>query len=165
MNSVQKRLCLSAAILAGIPVHGVMAATQTTTFQVTATVQKACLINSAADLAFGSYFRRSASTATSDISVTCTNSTPFDVGLNAGTFPAATVTTRQMTGPSGASLAYNLYSDAGRTINWGNTIGVDAVHGTGNGAAQTMTVYGTVPVGQHPTPGGYVDTITVTLTF
>ena len=165
MNLLQKRLCLAAAILAGTSVHAAIGATQTTTFQVTATVQTACLINSATDLNFGAYVRKSVLDGTSNISVTCTNTTPYDVGLNAGTSTGATVTTRKMTGPGSDHLAYALYSDAARTVNWGNTIGTDTVHAVGNGAVQTATVYGQIPSGQHPTPGAYADTITVTLTF
>lgn len=164
MNLLQKRTGLAAAILAGTSAHAALAATQTTTFQVTANVQAACLINSAANLDFGSY-SGSRVDATSDISVTCTNTTNYDVGLDAGTSTGATVTTRKMTGPGGALLAYNLYSDSSHSVNWGNTIGVDTVAGVGSGSAQTLTVYGRTPAGQHPTPGGYTDTITVTLTF
>lgn len=164
MHSTQKRLCLAAAILVATSAHAAVAATQTTTFQVTANVQAACLIDSANNLDFGAY-NGTRNDATSDISVTCTNSTMYDVGLDAGTAPGATVTSRKMTGPGSALLAYNLYSDASRTVNWGNTVGVDTVAGIGSGSPQTLTVYGKVPAGQHPTPGGYSDTITVTLTF
>ena len=165
MNLLQKRLCLAAAILAATSAHAALAATQTTTFQVTATVQTACVIGSATDLAFGAYTKSANLDATSTISVACTNTTPYDVGLNAGTSTGATVTTRHMTGPSSALLAYNLFSDASRTVNWGNTVGTDTVHVIGTGAAQSLTVYGEVPSGQRPTPGAYADTITVTVTF
>jgi spore coat protein U-like protein len=161
---ISRMLLCAAAIAAGIPASAAMAATQTTTFQVTANVQAACLINSADDLDFGDY-TGSRIDATSGISVTCTNTTAYNVGLDAGTSAGATVTTRHMTGPGGALLAYNLDSDASRSINWGNTVGVDTVAGTGNGSAQTLTVYGRLPAAQHPSPGGYTDTITVTLTF
>ena len=157
-------LCFSAAILAGLPGSAALASTQTTTFQVTSTVQSACLIDSADDLNFGPYSGLKID-ATSTINVTCTNTTPYNVGLDAGTSAGATVTTRKMTGPGGALLAYALYSDAARTTNWGNTVGVDTVAGTGTGAQQTLTVYGRVAALQRPTPGSYADTITVTLTF
>ena len=161
----RKQLLCAATIAAGIPVSTAIASTQTTTFQVTATVQTACEINSASNLAFGAYTRQAIDDATSNISVTCTNTTPYDVGLDAGTSTGATVTNRAMTGPGGALLHYAMYSDANRTVNWGNTVGVDTVHSIGNGSAQSLTVYGQIPSGQHPTPGAYTDTITVTLTF
>jgi spore coat protein U-like protein len=166
MNAATRgQLFLAAVILGGQTAPAAMAATQTTTFQVTATVQAACLINSADTMAFGAYLRKSKSDSTSNVIVTCTNSTGYNVGLDAGTSAGATVTTRKMTGPGGAFLGYSLFSDANRTVNWGNTIGVDTVAGTGNGTPQDLTVYGEIPIGQHPTPGSYNDTITVTLTF
>jgi spore coat protein U-like protein len=129
------------------------AATASTTFSVTAT-----------NLAFGSY-TGALTNATSTISVTCTKSTTYNVGLDAGTSTGATVTTRKMTGPAGATLAYALYQDSAHTINWGNTVSTDTVSGTGNGSAQTLTVYGEVPAGQSVTPGAYTDTITATITY
>lgn len=104
-------------------------------------------------------------TSTSTISVTCTNTTPYTVGLGPGTASGATVTTREMTGPSSAVLAYDLYSDAADTTNWGDTTSTNEVSGTGTGSAQTLTVYGVVPAASLPTPGSYADTITVTVTY
>jgi len=137
--------------------------TATTSFNLTATVQAKCAV-SANSLAFGNYTGAQLDSTTT-ITATCTNTTPYNVGLNAGTATGATVTTRKMTGPSGALLNYSLFRDSGRTLNWGNTIGTDTVSGTGNGTAQSITVYGRIPAAQRPTPGSYNDTITVTLTY
>ena len=100
---------------------------------------------------------------TSTIQVQCTNTTPYNIGLNAGTATGATVTTRKMTN-GGATVGYALYSNAGMTTNWGNTVGTDTVSGTGNGA-QPYTVYGQVPAQSTPAAGTYTDTITVTVTY
>jgi spore coat protein U-like protein len=135
----------------------------TTTFTVTAVIQATCSI-SASTLAFGNY-ARSLINSTSTISVTCTNLTPYNVGLNAGTGTGATVTNRVMTGPSSAVLSYKLFSNSGRTTNWGNTVGTDTLAGTGSGSAQSLTVYGQVPAAQSVIPGSYTDTITATLTY
>lgn len=139
------------------------AATTSSTFNVTATVQATCTV-SATNLAFGVYTGVQA-TGTTAISVSCTNTTAYQVGLNAGTTSGATVTTRQMTGPSAALLSYALYRDAARTQNWGNTAGTDTVSGTGDGNTRSITVYGNVPAGQYVTPGSYSDTIVVTVTY
>lgn len=139
-----------------------LAATATSSFTVSATVNATCLIN-AGNLSFGTY-TGSTVNATSSISVTCTNTTPYNVGLNAGTASGATVTTRAMTGTNG-TLSYSLYSDSGMTTNWGNTVGTDTVSGTGNGSAQSLTVYGQIPSGQYVAPGSYSDTITATVTY
>jgi spore coat protein U-like protein len=62
-------------------------------------------------------------------------------------------------------LNYGLFSDAAWTTNWGNTSGTNWVTGTGNGAAQPLTVYGQIPAAQYVTPGSYSDTITVSVTY
>lgn len=137
--------------------------TATTTFAVSANVQATCLI-AATPLAFGTY-TGAVATSTSTVSVTCTNTTPYNVSLGAGLASGATVTTRKMTGPSAAVLSYAMYTDSARSVNWGQTIGTDTVVGTGNGASQPLTVYGSVPAGQYVAPGAYSDTITATVTY
>jgi spore coat protein U-like protein len=154
----------AAALIASLGSSGVRAATQTTTFQVTANVLASCVINSAGVLAFGSYTGVQADN-TSTISVTCTNTTTYDLGLDAGTSAGATTATRAMTGPAAQVLNYSLFRDAARTLNWGNLVGTDTLHLTGTGVAQVSTVFGRIPAGQAPSPGGYTDTITLTLTF
>ena len=64
-----------------------------------------------------------------------------------------------------AVLSYAMYTDSARSVNWGQTIGTDTVVGTGNGASQALTVYGSVPAGQYVAPGAYSDTITATVTY
>ncbi len=139
------------------------AATATSSFAVSATVASTCLV-SATSLGFGSYSGLVAP-ATSTVSVTCTNTTPYNVGLSAGLGTGATVTARKMTGPASALLSYGLFQDAGHTLGWGVTAGTDTVAGTGNGATQPITVYGQIPTAQYVAPGVYADTITVTVTY
>jgi spore coat protein U-like protein len=139
------------------------AATAPSSIAVSATVQATCT-NTATPLAFGTYSGVQ-SDSTSIVTVTCSNTTPYTVALNAGTSPGATVTTRRMTGAVGVFLSYALFSDAGRTINWGTTVGTDTIAGTGTGAAQPLTVYGRVAAGQFPAPGAYTDTIIATVTY
>jgi spore coat protein U-like protein len=141
------------------------AATATTTMTVQMTIAATCLINSASTLNFGTQGVLSTNVdQTSTLQVTCTNTTPYNIGLNAGTGTGATVAARKMT--SGANTVnYTLYSNSGRTTVWGNTVGTDTVAATGNGAAQSYTVYGRVPPQAAPPPGTYTDTITVTVTY
>jgi spore coat protein U-like protein len=146
-----------------LPSTPAVAATTTTTFGVSATVQATCLVSASA-LAFGTYTGVVAN-STSAVSVTCTNTTPYNVGLSAGLATGATVSARKMTGPASALLGYAMYSDAARTVNWGQTIGTDTVAGTGNGSAQAITVYGQAAAGQYVAPGAYADTITATVTY
>lgn len=135
----------------------------TASFTITVVVPASCTISATA-LAFGNYTTLLVN-ATSTISVSCTSTTPYNVGLNAGTATGATVISRKMIGPGAATLAYSLFSNSARTTNWGNTVGTDTLAGTGSGAVQGLTVYGQIPAGQRPTPGNYTDTIIATLTY
>jgi spore coat protein U-like protein len=139
------------------------AATQSATFLVTATVSATCT-GSGTPLTFGAY-TGVLSHATAIGTVTCTNTTPYNIGLDAGISVGATVTSRKMTGPSGALLSYQIFSDSAYSINWGNTIGTDTVAGVGNGLGQSFTAYGQIPAGQYYAPGAYSDLITVTITY
>jgi spore coat protein U-like protein len=130
------------------------------------TIVASCVINSASTLNFGG--SQGALTAnvdqTSTISVQCTNTTPYNVGLDAGGGAGATVATRKLTS-GGNTIDYSLYRDAGRSQVWGTTIGTDTVSDIGNGAAQAHTVYGRVPAQTTPAPATYTDTVTVTVTY
>ncbi len=139
------------------------AATSDATIGVTSTVQATCL-NTATPLAFGTY-TGAVAVATATVTVTCTNTTPYNVGLDAGLATGASVTTRQLTGPAAALLAYVLTSDAAHAVNWGITVGTDTVAGTGTGVGQPLTIYGQEAAGQFVTPGAYTDTITATVTY
>jgi spore coat protein U-like protein len=134
----------------------------TTTFGVSATVLKDCIVSATA-LGVGNY-TGAVNSAQSTITVTCTNSTTYTVGLGTGLATGATVTTRQMQNGSNL-LGYGLFSNSTWTTNWGNTSGSNWVSGTGNGAGQALTVYGQIPAGQYLTPGSYADTIAVTVTY
>ena len=141
------------------------AATATDSFGVTITIQSDCRITTTTTLDFGTQGVLAAAVdATSTLGVICTPSTAYDIGLDAGGGSGATTTTRKMTS-GGATIDYQMFQDAGRTTNWGDTIGTDTVSGTGTGSAQSFTVYGRVPAQTTPATGTYTDTVTVTLTF
>src|SRR5262249_27633207 len=141
-----------------------LASTTTTTFTTQITLATTCSIDSASTLNFGSQGVLTANVdQTSTIQVTCTTTTPYNVGLDAGTGSGATVATRKMTS-GGSTVSYSLYTDSARTTVWGNTIGTDTVAATGSGSGQSYTVYGRVPPQATPAPGTYTDTITVTVT-
>ena len=141
------------------------AATDSDTFQVTASVLAACSITANA-LNFGNYNPVSGTplNAATTLEITCTNGAAYEVGLSAGLGAGASVATRFMTN-GGNQLAYSLYSDAARTSVWGETSGVNTVSGTGSGALQALTVYGQIPGGQSVPSGLYTDTVTATITY
>lgn len=154
-------LCSAAAVAS--------AASTSSSFGVSTTVNAICVINSAGALTFTAFDpSQGAQASTSSISVNCTNTTPFNIGLNAGTGTGATVASRVMT--SGANtLTYSLYQDSGHASVWGNTVGTNTVAGTGAGMAAgnaiTKTVYGLIPSQPNTVPGNYADTVTVTVTY
>ena len=141
------------------------AATATSTFAVQVAITATCTINSASTLNFGTVGVLAANVdQSSTIQVTCTNTTPYNIGLDAGTGSGATVAVRKLTS-GGATVNYSLYSDSGHATVWGNTVSTDTVAATGSGAAQNYTVYGRIPAQTTPAPGNYADTITVTVTY
>jgi spore coat protein U-like protein len=133
-----------------------------TTFNVTATVVPSCTVSASA-LSFGNYINL-LKNATSIVAVTCTNTTTYNIGLNAGTGSGATVSNRLMT-RSSITLPYRICQDAAFTLNWGNTVGTDTESGTGNGTPQNLSAYGQVPAGHLIAPGIYSDTITASVTY
>lgn len=159
----RSKVALAAFLLAVAPAQ---ALTTTTTFQVQITITASCIFNSTNTLNFGNAVGVLSANVdqSTTLSLTCTNTTPYDLGLNAGTGTGATVAARLMTNGA-ATVGYSLYSDAGRTTVWGDTVGTDTVGGTGNGAAQNFTIYGRVPPQTTPAPNTYTDTITATITY
>lgn len=131
------------------------AATATSNLSVTATVTKNCGITTT-PIAFGNVDVTSglAVDATGTLSVTCTSGTPWTLS------GPGSVATRSMV--NGArTLNYNLYSDSSRQTAW-----ADGVGGTGNGLAQTSTLYARIPANQTSvTAGSYSETVVVTVTY
>lgn len=141
------------------------AGSDTDSFQVTATVLASCEV-SASDLAFGNYNPVIAAhlDAATTLSVTCTNGTPYEVGLSLGDGTGASVTTRYMKKGSD-QLGYSLYRNAGRTQLWGASGGSETLAGVGTGSAATIDLFGRVQMNQAAPAGAYSDTIVVTVSW
>jgi spore coat protein U-like protein len=168
------RMMTGLGVLAGLACIGgpaVATTTTTSTFAVSLTIAAQCVINSTSTLAFGSLGvlggigGTTNNDATSTIAVQCTNTTPFNIGLDGGTGGGDTSTRKLLNTGSSATVNYKLYSDTLHTVNWGNTVGTDTVSDTGNGASVNYTVYGRIPPQTTPAPGTYADTVTVTVTY
>lgn len=142
------------------------AATSTADFNVRLTIEADCLIQAASDLDFGTTGVLAANVdAAGTITIQCTDSTPYTIGLSLGSGVGATAALRYMTGPSAQQVGYGLYSDAGRSAVWGPSIGVNTVAGTGSGDPVDYTVYGRVAPQTTPGAGDYADIITATVTY
>jgi len=155
---------LGVAMSASTSLYAVQQTAQTTV-KVTARVNAFCQIT-ASDLDFGAYSAQSSTPlqVSTMLRATCTPETTYNIGLNEGASPGATVTARKMV--SGAnSLNYQLYSDVNRTKIWGNTVPTNSVWGVGTGTELTHTVYGSVPAKQVVPEGDYSDTISVRLYY
>lgn len=143
--------------------------TNSATFNVTLTLQANCSIT-ANPLNFGSTGVLSAAiNQQTTLSVTCSDTTPYNVGLDAGNVTGSTVASRLLAGTTAGNtsttVAFELYQDAGHTTLWGNTQGTNTEGGTGTGAAQAITVYGQVPAQATPKPDTYQTTVTATVYF
>ncbi|NLD00411.1 MAG: spore coat protein U domain-containing protein [Gammaproteobacteria bacterium] len=144
--------------------NSAMAATDTDTFLVTATVANSCLV-SATDLNFGAYDPAAVKDGTSTITVTCTAQTPYTIGLDAGQHFA---TTRAMIGDDTATtlLKYELYTELGHGTIWGELLsGTTVANSSLAGGALDYTVYGQIPASQYVPAANYADTINVTVDY
>ena len=166
MSELHARLVRALVFACLFPISAIaFAGTATTTFTAQLAIAAACTINSASSLNFGTQGVLAANVdQTSTIGVTCTNTTPYTIGLDAGMGSGATVAARKLTS-GGNTVSYTLYADAAHTTVWGNTPSSDTVAATGSGSAQSFTVYGRVPPQGAPAPGNYSDTITVTVMY
>jgi len=164
-----QQLCsafLLAAAASAAPAATYNNGTATATFTVSLTLQANCSIT-ANPLSFGTTgVLSSAINQQTTVAVTCTNTTPYNVGLNAGSGTGSTITSRLMsgTGANTSTVAYTLKQTSGGA-NWGNTQGTDTVSGTGTGSSQSLTVYGNIPAQATPQPDAYKSTITATVYF
>lgn len=158
-------ICAGALAVFALAGPGAEAATATGTFTSTITLQASCQVASTNTLDFGTQTLLTANVdVQADLSVQCTNTTPYNIGLNAGSTAGGTVATRLMTSGA-ATVQYRMYSDSARIVNWGNTPATDTVSGSGNGSAQSLTIYGRVPAQATPAAAIYSDTVTVTINY
>lgn len=158
-------------------------AATTATFKVKINILASCDVTagSASDIDFGNVAANTAPgsaalSATNNIKVTCSNGTPYILGLattagNNGTGTMAGLDT----GNTGDAVPYSLYQDSAHTKIWGNTgtavgtagndyVSTGSTAGNGTGSAQTIPVYAVVSDPNHK-PGNYADTVTVKVIY
>jgi len=127
---------------------------------------------SATPLSFGSASLLTSNLdAAATLTVQCTNTTPYSIGLDSGA--NASGSQRRMLNGASNYISYNLYTDAARSAAWSTTNSASSctngagtcVLGTGTGSNQNVTVYGRVPPQVAPAVGTYSDTVIATITF
>lgn len=144
---------------------------QTTTFLVSATVIKSCVVTATA-LAFGNYDQivATTTTGTSTVDLQCTNGATAVIALNGGV-NGNLVQRKMKDSVSANTLNYQLYTTLGNGTIWGDGSGVTATQSyssSNSTTVQPFTVYGTIPAQQNVAVSAsntYQDTITVTVTF
>ena len=146
------------------------ALTKVGTFGVSTTLLKTCSVTATA-LNFGNYIAGAGALAVnSTVNIRCTRSTAFTVALNKGTTAGGTISQRLLTNGT-STLQYNLFRTAAAATVFGDgTAGSRTRNGVGTGLASTVrfTVFGNLPdsaANQVATPGGYTDTVGVTVTY
>ncbi|TAM82358.1 MAG: hypothetical protein EPN41_15195 [Candidimonas sp.] len=136
-----------------------------TGFYISAVLQAECRINSSSEMNFGAVPSLDHNIDTSaTISVTC-NGSPYYVLLGDGQNAVSAGGQRRMKGPGGTYIDYELYKDSQRAQRWGNTDALGETN-TGDGRAQSLTVYGRVPPQQTALrPGAYRDAVVITVDY
>ena len=165
------KIVLSAAMATFFAANATaVAGTATTNLGVTASVTGNCII-STADVAFGAYDpivanAASAQNGTGTVTITCTKdeSTVLTLGLGANDNGGSASDPARRLRDGTNFLSYTLFSNAGRTTEWGNNAGT-GVADTGTGTARAHTVYGSIGSGQNVPEGSYSDTVLATVTF
>mgnify|MGYP001557247869 CR=1 FL=1 len=120
-------------------------------------------------VAFGSYdgFATALTDSTGTISVSCLGALPGDnitIGISSG--GGGSFAPRSLSPGADSTHDHNLYTDAARTVAWGDGTGGSAVYGPvtpptlGN---LTLTVYGRIPALQSVPAGSFGDTVVVTV--
>ncbi len=149
---------------------------------VSATVTASCSVVSTTVLNITGY-TGAPKDSTSSIEVNCTDGTPYNIAMNAGSNYTSVLTQtgideygdpvmellpgcqRQATNGTNY-LQYNLYQNDTHTSVWGDGgLCGQAKSGTGDGNPQLHTVYGRVPSQAVPPSGNYSDTLTVTVNY
>ncbi|EIC85931.1 spore coat protein U domain-containing protein [Serratia sp. M24T3] len=134
-------------------------------FSVLATVAKQCTLTTNGNINLGSVSATAVNTASSNtLSVDCTNSTPYTIGLVPSNSSTTGAGVMSGTAPNKDTVPYQLRSTSGiNGVIWGSSA-ANSIAGTGSGSATTYTVYATAASANY-TPGSYSDTVTVNVTY
>jgi spore coat protein U-like protein len=167
-------LLLAAACSAPLDGSIAQATTQNSAFTVSVQIQASCTISAGA-LGFGNSVGVLTANvdATSTITVDCTNTTPYTVGLDNGVNFSSGTRRMKDTGAGTTFVNYGLYTDLARTNAWTTTTATNSCTGgantcaigTGTGSNTTITVYGRIPPQATPAPATFNDTVTATITY
>ncbi len=167
-------LLTAIAMIAGVSLSTTAsAATATGSLNAKITITSNCAITGAStDLDFGSNASTAAgpiSASNGGFSVTCTNQTPYTIGLKStasGSTDDGKGTMTATVGGTAYTIGYQLYQDAGTTV-WGNTTTgtANVKSSTGTGTAQAFTVYGKTTTSLNVPAATYSDVVSINVEY
>ena len=127
---------------------------------------------SVTSIAFGHYDTQSPSPndTVGTLSVSCSSPDPTDSTMSIALSPGSSGNINARTMQAGSHpLYYNLYTNAARTIIWGDDTGggqsVTAGFPATSRAAVKLSIYGRIPAQQNAWVGVYHDAVTVTVSY
>ncbi|MGI9264332.1 MAG: Csu type fimbrial protein [Gammaproteobacteria bacterium] len=163
-----RNVALIAASLVALPFAA--NADDTGTLAVSANVPKVCIVDSVGTMSFGDVNVAADTDTTADILWRCSKLSSTDIQLDDGNANNGVGARAMSLGLE--DLGYELFRDSSRTLNWGETNGVDTQPVTGQGMGipnqQTTTIYGRVTAAQAQAAAegnNYTDSVTVTIVF
>jgi spore coat protein U domain-containing protein, fimbrial subunit CupE1/2/3/6 len=143
----------------------------TATFQVKMTIQKTCSVTagSTSDINLGTVDTSATNiSGTNSFTVKCSKTTPYFIGLAPSNASITGAGVMSGTGTNTDTVPYQLYSNSGLSLVWGNTatstlVG-NGVAGTGSGGNQTINVWAEAASANY-TPDSYSDTVTINVNY
>jgi spore coat protein U-like protein len=140
----------------------------TSNVTVTANVTRACTISDAT-LGFGTYdpSNTSDTVAQGTLGFRCSSGVSMTIDLGTGSNSVAAGSGLRGMANAGNVLPYQIYSDSARTTVWGTGMPTGtSVSKSGTGGADTVIMYGKIPLGKTTViDGAYQDIVVATLNF
>jgi spore coat protein U-like protein len=165
-TSIAAAILAGSAILVAGPAFAVDPTSSTSSFSLGLRVYHECTIETNA-IDFGDTgITDAALDETADVTVDCTERSPYAIALDAGLNGAGDTTARKLKNGAGDTISYQLYSDGGTANPWGADVGHDTVDSASSTqAATTYHVHAVIPAFHNKPAGTYSDTITATIWY
>jgi len=181
MKAITRNLLAAMGAVAGLslfaaPLTASATSTATGTLQAQIVITSNCTVSGGnASLDFTSHVSNETNAANASngkFTVTCTNQTPYTIGLQSSASDAPTDGTGQMVASAGSGISqkigYQLYQDPSFNTKWGNntaTTGGNVQGSTGTGDAQSYTVYGKTTSTLNVPAATYSDTVNISVYY
>lgn len=163
INSLRLVIALGIAVAACGPAA---AGVSNSNVAVNTVIANVCVISAPTAISFPGFTGSQVTVAVAAVSSLCTNgyaySVTADQGQNHANVPVGAGGVSRAMSNAGSYLGYELYTDAGFLNVWG---AMNALHGTGNGSAQGLMVYGKLPAQPVPPTGTYSDVVVASVVF